>query len=177
MEKTSRETKLLFSQSLIENQNVSDTLSGHLGQPYVEWFLCEWPFITNTWNGCLPLQWLFSFPWAASSASPLGSLSLCCTYRTTGKTTCFRTQPGTGLPSLLPPTFLRATQNPSPTEACPTYRVVAPLLWQHDVQRWLRVLDVVELGGTRWADHSVGAQHDILRPLKGALHSQGKLLL
>lgn len=86
-------------------------------------------------------------------------------------------QPGTGLSSLLPPTFLRASQNPPTTEATPTYRVVAPLLWQHDIQRWLRVLDVVEFGGTRWADHSVGAQHDILRPLKGALHSQGKLFL
>lgn len=59
----------------------------------------------------------------------------------------------------------------------PTYRVVAPLLWQHDVQCWLRILDIVELGGTCWAGHSVGAQCDILRALKGALHGEGKLFL
>lgn len=157
--------------------NISDTLSSHLGQHYEEWFLLEWPFIPNSWRWCLPLQWSFSSPWAASSASRLGSPSLYCTYRTTGKTTCFRTRPVMVWPSLLPPTFLRDTQNPSITEATPTYRVVVPLLWQHDIQRWLRILDVVELGGTWRADDSIGAQHNILCPLKGALHSEGKLFL
>lgn len=59
----------------------------------------------------------------------------------------------------------------------PTYRVIVPLLWQHDIQRRLCVLDIVELGGTRRAGHSVGAQRDILCPLEGALHGEGKLFL
>lgn len=183
-EKTARETEFLFLRVMRKIQNISHPLGSHLwgllwdsyGGLQEEWFLLEWHFVPQGSDAHLcncrfhsHRQWIQHEHWGScfctEPAGPLGK-----------QHSLGQKQPRVYPLQLLPPSrewfMVSSTLRP-----LPTYRVVAPLLWQHDIQRWLSVLDIVELGGTWWADHSIRAQHDILCPFKGSFHSKGKLLL
>lgn len=153
-----------------------DSCGTVLGDVKKKWFLLEWHFVLRGSDAHLcncrfhsHRQWIQHQHWGSCFCTePAGPL---------GKQHALGQKQSQVCPLQLLPPSREQFMVSSTLRPLPTYRVVAPLLWQHDIQRWLSILDIVELGRTWWADHSIRAQCDILCPFKGSFHSKGKLLL